>query len=123
MAGMFSFWLPLTQLFIILWALMAMRARRLPGDFRYGMRLLRWAEPWSMVPVLMLGLLVAIVKFSGFATIEAGPGIWAFALLTFLLAALSRLTAHRLWRHAEVDGLGEGVPEYVAAGALCGSGD
>src|SRR3546814_18051268 len=71
-----------------------------------------------MVPVLMLGMLVAIVKFSGFATIEPGPGIWAFAILTFLLTALSRLTAHRLWRHAEDAGLVASVSEHVSAGAL-----
>ncbi|MFW7341180.1 paraquat-inducible protein A [Pollutimonas sp. H1-120] len=105
MTGLFSFWLPLMQLFILLWALMAIRARRLPADFHYGMRLLHWVEPWSMVPVLMLGILVALVKFSGFATIEPGPAIWAFGVLAFLITALSRLNAHRLWRHAEDAGL------------------
>ncbi|HWK70513.1 paraquat-inducible protein A [Pollutimonas sp. M17] len=105
MTGLFGFWLPLTQLFVLLWALMAVRARRLPADFRHGMRLLRHVEPWSMVPVLMLGILVAIVKFAGLATIQPEPAIWAFALLAFLITALSRLTAHRLWRHAEDAGL------------------
>jgi paraquat-inducible protein A len=126
MTGLFGFWLPLTQLFILLWALMAVRARRLPADFHYGMRLLRWVEPWSMVPVLMLGILVAIVKFAGLATIQPGPAIWAFAILAFLLTALSRLTAERLWRHAEDGGvvpnssIDSSVGSLVASCESCG---
>ncbi|MGB3289444.1 MAG: paraquat-inducible protein A [Burkholderiaceae bacterium] len=105
MTGMFAFWLPLTQLLVVLWAMMAVRAGRLPADFRYGMRLLHWAEPWSMVPVLMLAIFVAMVKFASFATIEIGPALWALLILSFLLTGLSRLTSHRLWRHAEDAGL------------------
>lgn len=106
MTGLFGFWLPFTQLQFLLWALMSIRSRHLPADFRYGMRFLHWLAPWSsMIPVLMLGTLVAMVKFSGLATLAPGPGIWAFAVLTFLLTGLSRVTAHRLWRYAEDAGL------------------
>jgi paraquat-inducible protein A len=105
MTGMFAFWLPLTQLLFSFWALMAIRSGRLPWDFRYGMRLLYLVGPWSMVPVLMLGILVALVKFAGLATVIPGPGIWAFGCLTFLLTGLSRLTPQRLWHFAEDAGL------------------
>jgi len=105
MTGLFGFWLPLTQLLFVLWALLAIRSGRLPPDFRYAMRLLRLIMPWSMVPVLMLGILVAIVKFASLASIEAGMAIWAFGVLTLLLTGLSRLTAHRLWHYAEDAGL------------------
>ncbi|MGB6105014.1 MAG: paraquat-inducible protein A [Pusillimonas sp.] len=105
MTGLFSFWMPLTQLLFLFWALLAIRSRRLPADFRYGMRLLEHAVRWSMVPVLMLGILVSLVKFAGLASVQAGPGIWAFAGLTFLLTGLSRLTARRLWCYAEDAGL------------------
>lgn len=127
MTGMFGFWLPFTQLTVLLWALMAIRSGRLPGDFRYGMRFLHLLAPWSsMIPVLMLGMLVAIVKFSGLATLAPGPGLWAFALLSFLLTGLSRVTAHRLWRYAEDSRLvlasapeiADGKP--VASCAACG---
>lgn len=105
MTGMFSFWMPLTQLLFLLWALLAIRSRRLPGDFAYGMRLLEHAVRWSMVPVLMLGILVALVKFAGMASVRLEPGIWAFVVLTFLLTGLSRMTARRLWGFAEDAGL------------------
>ncbi len=105
MTGLFGFWLPLTQLLFLLWALMAIHSRRLPGDFNYGLRFFHLVESWSMIPVLMLGILVAIVKFSGLATLTVGPALWAFAILTFLLTGISRLTAHRLWGYAEDAGL------------------
>ncbi|MCC2596727.1 paraquat-inducible protein A [Pusillimonas sp. MFBS29] len=105
MTGLFSFWFPLTQLLFVLWALLAIRARRLPDDFSYGMRLLGHAMHWSMVPVLMLGILVSLVKFAGMAKVQLGPGIWAFVVLAFLLTGLSRMTARRLWGLAEDEGL------------------
>ena len=105
MTGMFSFWMPLTQLLFLLWALLAIRTRRLPRDFPQGLRLLAYAGHWSMVPVFMLGILVALVKFAGMAKVQLEPGIWAFALLTFLITGVSRMTAHRLWMLAEDAGL------------------
>jgi len=105
MTGMFGFWVPLTQIVVALWAVMAIRSGRLPADFRYGMRLLHLAEPWSMIPVLLLGILVAIVKFASLAKVTPEPGIWALAALAFLLTGIGRLTAHRLWRFAEDAGL------------------
>jgi paraquat-inducible protein A len=101
MTGLFGFVLPVMQLLFLLWALLAISSRRLPADFRYGMRLLDAMAPWSMVPVLMLGILVAMVKLAGLASLIIGPGLWAFGTLTFLLTGLSRLSAQRLWRHAE----------------------
>ncbi len=115
MTGMFAFWLPLTQLLVTLWALLAIRSRRLPADFRYGMRLLHHTLPWSMVPVLMLAIMVAMVKFAGLARVSLEPAMWAFAVLTFLLTGLSRLTAHRLWQYAEDAGLvATATPETIA---------
>src|SRR5690606_20977710 len=83
-------------------------------------------EPWSMVPVLLLAIFVSTVKLAGMARFEPGPGIWGYAALTVLLTVLSRVSAHRLWRHAEDLGLvpvsGEGVdPQKPIANCLsCG---
>jgi paraquat-inducible protein A len=114
MTGLFAFWLPLTQLLVLLWSLLAIRRARLPGDFAYGMRLYHLVLSWSMVPVLMLGILVAIVKFSGMAIVVLGPGIWAIGLLSAMLTALGRVSAHRLWRYAEDRGLVETAPADMA---------
>lgn len=105
MTGLVGFWFPLTQLCFLAWALSCLRNRWLPPDFAYAMRIHSAVGPWSMVPVLMLGIIVAIVKFAGLANLEPRPGIWAFGLLTFLLTALSRLDARWLWARAEEAGL------------------
>lgn len=123
MTGLFGFWLPLTQLLCTLWAAMAIRSGRLPWDFAYGMRLLHWVGPWSMVPVLMLGVLVAIVKFAGLASVRPEPGIWAFAILTFLLTGLSRFSAYDLWRIAEDRGLVQrSLPQLAPSAVLASCG-
>lgn len=105
MTGLFGFLLPLMQLLFLFWALQAIISRRLPADFHFGMRVLRRFSSWCMVPVLLLGILVAIVKLSGMARLEPGPGLWAFGVLTVLLTVLSRVTALRLWHYAEDDSL------------------
>ncbi|MYN14706.1 paraquat-inducible membrane protein A [Pusillimonas sp. TS35] len=105
MTAMAGFWMPLTQLLITLWALMAVRAGRLPGDFAWGLRVLHWVEPWSMIPVLTLAIIVAVVKFSSLADITPAPAIWAFGILTFLLTGLTRVAARNIWRYAEDAGL------------------
>lgn len=127
MTGLAGFWFPLLQLCFLFWALGCIRSGRLPADFSYALRIYSKAAPWSMVPVLMLGIIVAIVKFSDLASLEPGPGIWAFAVLTFMLTAFSRLDSQRLWRLAEEAGLVPvardtgGVPiERLAACGVCG---
>lgn len=105
MAGLFAFFAPLAQLLFLLWALMAIRSRQLPSDFAFGMRFLRTLSHWSMVPVLMLGILVAIVKLADLAVLTIEPGLWGFAALTVLVTMLSRVSALALWRYAEDAGL------------------
>lgn len=126
MTGLVGFWMPLTQLCFLFWALGCIRKGRLPPDFRLAMRIYHLVGPWSMVPVLMLGIIVAIVKFAGLAVLEPAAGIWAFGILTFMLTALSRLDSQRLWSYAEEAGLAavsrdSGLPpDRLAACQVCG---
>lgn len=126
MTGLVGFWMPLTQLCFLFWALSCIRRGHLPDDFRLAMRVYHFVGPWSMAPVLMLAIIVAIVKFAGLAVLEPMPGIWAFGVLTFMLTALSRLDSQRLWAYAEDAGLtpvavDTGLPpERLAACQVCG---
>ncbi|HEY9279112.1 MAG TPA: paraquat-inducible protein A [Eoetvoesiella sp.] len=126
MTGLFSFVMPLGQICFVLWALQVVDSGRLPADFRYGMRVLNVLEPWSMIPVLLLGILVAIVKLAGMAILTVEPGLWGFAVLSVMLTALSRVSAHRIWRYAEDRSLvprsGDGIAfdKIVAACSACG---
>lgn len=63
--------------------------------------LLRWVsalEPWSMIEVFMLGVLVSVVKLSHLATIIPGIALWAYsALMLLLAAAAAALNPRDLW--------------------------
>ncbi len=66
-------------------------ARRPPAP-RWVGDMLRWAEVyglWSMVEVMMLGILVSLVKIASLAAVTPGAGLYAVGALVFLLAAMS----------------------------------
>ncbi len=105
MAALFAFVLPLGHICFVLWALRAIQTRRLPYDFNLGMRVLHEIPRWSMVPVLVLAILVAVVKMADLAVMRPGPAMWAYAGLTVLMTILGRITSQRLWRHAEDEGV------------------
>jgi len=76
----------------IVFMLAVQLASRRPPAPRWVGALLRWMElsgVWSMVGVMMLGILVSLVKISSLATVEPGIGIFAVGALVFLLAGMS----------------------------------
>ncbi|OAE54986.1 paraquat-inducible protein A [Achromobacter xylosoxidans] len=112
MTGLAGFALPLLQLTVLLWVLGPLSQHREPAGFHGAMRLLGMLRPWCMVPVFLLGVLVAVVKLAGMAAVSPGIGLAAFGILTVLLTMLGRLSPHVLWRYAEsVDVVPVHVPE------------
>ena len=109
MTGLSGFVLPLLQLSVLLWVLGPL-SRREPRGFHQAMRLLGLLRPWCMVPVFLLGVLVAVVKLAGMADVSPGIGLAGFGLLTVLLTILGRLSPHVIWRYAETAGV---VPVHV----------
>lgn len=111
--ALFAFAFPLGQILFLYWALRAIVTARLPQDFAQGMRMLHAIVPWSMFSVMLLAILVAMVKLVDLASVQFGMGMWACVVAAFLLTALSRVSALRLWRYAEDAGLversGEGL--------------
>lgn len=76
----------------IVFMLAILVASRRPPAPRWVGSLLRWTElsgVWSMVGVMMLGILVSLVKIASLATVEPGIGIFAVGALVFLLAGMS----------------------------------
>ncbi len=60
-------------------------------------RILEVISPWSMIEVLMLGILVAYVKLIHYATVLPGVALWSTgALMVLMVAASSELDARRL---------------------------
>ena len=82
--------------------LLPLRANlRLPG----AERILRWIlnlQPWNMVEIFMIGIIVAGVKLQKMAALHPGEGAWAFILLVFVMAAIAvSLEPRVLWERME----------------------
>ncbi len=88
---------PLLQVVLVLWLLGFARFRRRAPGFSTVLVVLHVLRPWSMSEVFLLGSMVAIVKLGGFIPIATGPGIWALATLTLLLAVLGRFDPQSWW--------------------------
>jgi paraquat-inducible protein A len=59
-------------------------------------------QPWGMMDVFMLGMLVALVKLSGTADVVFGPGMAAFAALVVVFPmATSSLDIRELWNRMD----------------------
>jgi len=101
MCGLGAFALPLLQILLLIWVLTPLAQARAAPGFAMAVRLLGLLRPWSMVPVFLLGVLVAVVKLAGMAAIAPGAGLAGFAVLTVLLTMLAKLSPHALWRMAE----------------------
>lgn len=57
---------------------------------------------WSMIEVLMLGVLVALIKIAELATVVPGIALWSLSALVFVLAALqASFDSHDVWRRME----------------------
>jgi paraquat-inducible protein A len=93
---------PLAQLLALVYILLPLKLnRRAPGMFRV-FRWLRTIEPWSMMEVFMLGILVSVVKLAKMAQIIPGIASFCFMALIFVLAAcMASLDPHVVWEQWE----------------------
>lgn len=67
------------------------------------MRWLSRTEPWNMIEVFLLGVLVSLLKLTKVAELHFGTGFWAFAVLMFCMAAaVAAIDRNELWDRLEV---------------------
>jgi paraquat-inducible protein A len=70
-------------------------------DWLYTKPILVWVsrlQPWGMMDVFLLGVLVALVKLVALADVLLGTGFYAFVVLIFVYAAATAsLEPHLLW--------------------------
>jgi paraquat-inducible protein A len=92
-------------------------ARRTPVPHWTG-EMLRWVhhfEVWSMLEVMMLGILVALIKIAELATVAAGVGMFAAGALVLLFPAIMvTFDVDDLWERLEQ--VGDDAPNFVPAG-------
>jgi paraquat-inducible protein A len=80
---------PAAQLAGLLYILVPLKLHRSPPGMAGVYRVVRALQPWSMMEVFMLGILVALVKLAKMATILPGISLFAFMALIFALAGVS----------------------------------
>jgi paraquat-inducible protein A len=105
MAGAVSFTIvvvPVFTLSALCYLLVPLRFDlRLPG----AAHILRWMlhlQPWNMVEIFMIGIIVSGVKLQKMAPLDPGLGAWSFMLLIFVMAAIAAVLEPRvLWERLE----------------------
>lgn len=61
------------------------------------------AEPWNMIEVFLLGVLVSLLKLGKVADVHFGLGFWAFGVLMLCMAAaVAGIDRNELWDRLEV---------------------
>ena len=94
---------PVLQLLTSLYVFLPLYLHRRPWNLHKVFRWIQHVQPWAMIEVFMLGILVSIVKLSQMATIVPGIALWAFALLIIVLAAASAvMDPAEVWRRLEL---------------------
>ena len=79
-------------------------ARRQPAPRWVGtlLRHHRTMRTWSMIEVMMLGVLVALVKIADYATVIPGLALFVLGTLVFLLAAMqANFDARDVWERIQ----------------------
>ncbi len=94
--------MPALKLFALAYLFLPLRLGRVAPHFALVFRMLRAVNPWSMVEVFLLGILVSVVKLENLASVVPGIALWSFGALMLLMAALASVFDPRtLWARAE----------------------
>lgn len=93
---------PFLQLLFSLYVLLPLKFNRIPWKMASIFRITNELQPWSMMEVFLIGILVSVVKLVGMAQIIPGLALWSFALLIVILAAASvNLDPQIVWKRVE----------------------
>jgi paraquat-inducible protein A len=93
---------PAVHLGMLLHLTLPLRLGRVPWGLNPSFRLMRRIQPWSMMEVFMLGILVSVVKLAAMGRIVPGLALYAFGVLILVLAAANASFDPRsLWRRVE----------------------
>jgi len=120
------FLVPLVQLFVIIHILLSLKCGRKPAGFKGIMRVLQHFNPWGMVEVFIIGVIVALVKLTHYGSLIPGIALWSLGALTLLLAATaSSFNIHDIWEqvypvHRQQRGALPPVARDLLSCHLCG---
>jgi paraquat-inducible protein A len=90
--------IPALELITMTYLLLPLKFRRIPAGYSHFLRMMQIVEPWGMVEVFMLGVLVSLVKLTNSFKVIPGVALWSFGCLTLLLAAAAAsFSARDVW--------------------------
>jgi paraquat-inducible protein A len=93
---------PLIYLLGMLYVLLPLKFNRVPRHLAQVFRFVRTLQPWGMMEVFMLGILVSVVKLMKMATIVPGVALYCFAVLIFIVAgSMASLDPRIVWERLE----------------------
>jgi paraquat-inducible protein A len=93
-----TFLVPLVAIASMIHILLALKLGRYPAGFSFIMRILQHFNPWGMVEVFIIGVIVALVKLTHYGSLIPGIALWSLGVLTLLLAATaSSFNIHDVW--------------------------
>ena len=100
---------PALQIGFMLVIMLAVHFKRTPGWVGTLLRHHPATRTWSMIEVMMLGVLVALIKIADYATVIPGVALFVLWSLVFLLAAIQANFDPRMvwgkieWAESEAD--------------------
>lgn len=102
LVGITSIVAPLFQITLLLYVLLPVHWGLRAWGMTDAFRLLRRVQPWSMMEVFLIGILVAVTKLRDMAEVVPGPSLFAFVALILVLAgAMSSLDPATVWERLE----------------------
>jgi len=95
--------LPLLQITGLIYIYLPLKLGFLPWKTAQVFRFIRFLQPWTMMEIYMLAILIAMIKLAKMATIIPGLASCTFLLLICILtAAISGLNPEDIWKRIPV---------------------
>jgi paraquat-inducible protein A len=93
---------PVLQIVFLLLIVLGCQCQRPPAWVGLFLGHLHLTRTWSMIEVMLLGVLVALTKIADYATVIPGIALFAlFALVVLLAAMQSCFDPREVWEHVE----------------------
>ncbi|MBP7242614.1 paraquat-inducible protein A [Amaricoccus sp.] len=101
--GMLIVVIPLMRAFALAYVILPVRLGRPPAPGAHeAFRLAGALRPWSMAEVFIIGVVVALVKVAGMASVSLGPAFWAMACMVLLVVLeATSLDDWSIWRRLD----------------------
>jgi paraquat-inducible protein A len=101
MVGFATIVFPLTEMVALIYLLLPLRFGQKARGFDIVLRAVQAVRPWGMIEVFMLGVLITVVKMTSIARVIPEIALFAFGVLSFLIAALVSFNPRDLWDLAD----------------------